>query len=302
MAIQNNGKTEKVELTPEEKKLLDTPIPDDAEIEDEADPVTDVIHDPHEPEGDAEIIPDEEEETPEEKAAREKKEKGEGEHPQETEEEKKAREEKEKKEKEEKEKQYNAQKQESELLNEQRKGIISAIDKSEKVEPPTEEELKAYVKEKGGDWDVLDDFQKNLAKDNLIAKKKQEALNQGLKAVKDVNEWADRVDTFLDENQTKQSYKEIIGREEEFRQWCLRKASARGISWEYLVPSFMRDVKEVARKKGSLLLHGGGGEKPKGPTEPGVITDAAQVAQLRVSNPKEYRRLSKAGKIRVTAE
>lgn len=302
MAIQNNAK-DKPKLTPEEEAALNTPIPDDATMPTD-DPVDDVIDDPNEPTPPADDNPDDEtQETDEEKAAREEAEakaKEEEDKPDTETPEQKAS--KEKKTEEDKNRRYQQQRQESELLNEQRKGIISAIDKSEKIEPPTEEELKAYVKEKGGDWDILDDFQKNLAKDNLIAKRQQAALNEGLKAVKDVNEWQEQVDTFISENESKQTYKELIGREEDFKQWCLRKASTRGIGWEYLVPSFLHDVKQIAKKKGSMLLHGGGGEKPKPATEPGVISDANQVAQLRVSNPKEYRRLSKEGKIRVTAE
>lgn len=291
MALQNNTRN-KIELTPEEQLLLDTPIPDDAKISQD-DIVDDIIPDPLEPEHPEDNEQDSDQEDKEE----DKEEK-----PQETDSEKKAALEKEKQEKAEADKRYQAQRQESELLNEQRKGIVAAIDKSEKVVEPTDEEIKQYVREKGGEWDALDDFQKNLAKDNLIARRRQEALNEGLKAVKDVNEWADKVDNFIEENASKQTHKELIGREEEFRQWCLRKSSTRGIDWEYLVPSFLHDVKEVAKRKGSLLLHGGGGEKPKAVSEPGVINDATQAAQLRVSNPKEYRRLSKAGKIRVTAE
>lgn len=283
MALQNNLKDRKVELDPETERLLNEPLPENEAdlIPEDTDPIDDKLPDPENSE-EAEIdetpVKEETKEEVKEPVKEDIKEEGK---------------------EEDKDQKYKEQRREAEILNEQRKGIVAAYDEAEKV-TVTEDEVKDYAKAKGGDWDVMSDFEKGMAKDSLLAQKKDEILKKGLKTIKDADEWALSVDKYLDEHQTKQTHKGLIGREDEFRQFAM-KASHRGVGMEYLVPSFLYQVKEVAKRKGSLLLHGGGGEKPQQKAA-GEVTDAQELQKLRVSNPKEYRRLLKSGKNKVSTE
>lgn len=293
MAIQNNNKDEKPTLTDEELNKPLTPEDEKSiDAQNNPQPPADAL-----PEEET-IIPDSKEQEPEDDTIEgldeEHKEELEARKP------KDPVKEPEKSTDDERDKRYKEQQREAEILTEQRKSIVDAFDKAEKLADPTEDEVQSYVKDMGGDWDVLSDFEKGLAKDNLVAKRKQDALNQGLRAIRDADNWANTVDTFLEKHDTDQTYKQLIGREQEFRSFAM-KASHRGVAMEYLVPSFLFQIKEVAKKKGSLMLNGGGGEKPNNaPSD--VITDAQQAARLRTSDPQEYRRKLKAGKIKLSVE
>ncbi|MDE1866714.1 MAG: hypothetical protein KGI08_03260 [Thaumarchaeota archaeon] len=289
MVIQNNKKGEKVTLTPEEETTPLTPA-DEERIDTEG-------NDPIPPE---EILPDAENPTEEEETEEPGETVEEEETPEKPEPEKPAKEEKPEPSEEER---YKAQRRETEILTEQRKTIVKAVDDSEAVKEPTEDEIKAYAKQIGSEWDDLSTLEKALIKDNLVNKRKQEALSRGLSVIRDVDKWAETVDKFLEEHDSKQTYKQLIGREAEFRQFAM-SAAHRGVGMEYLVPSFLFGIKEVAKKKGALLLHGGGGsEKPNGAAGPtDVITDAAEAKRLREQKPDEYRRKLRAGKIKLSVE
>ena len=65
---------------------------------------------------------------------------------------------------------------------------------------------------------------------------------------------------------------------------------------ELLLPAFLHNLPAPVKKTGSLFEKGGGGEKE---TKPGKITDADQARSLRETNPREYKRQLKAGKIEI---
>ena len=71
----------------------------------------------------------------------------------------------------------------------------------------------------------------------------------------------------------------------------------RGTPIETLLPAFLFNLPETPKKRNGLFETGGGGTPPE--MKPGVITDADEVANLRKTDPKEYKRQLKAGTIKL---
>jgi hypothetical protein len=194
---------------------------------------------------------------------------------------------------------YKEQRREAQLLSERNKQLTDAFGKVEEINEPTEEELKKYARnDLGVDIDDLSIFERATLKKNYVADKKLAIIQGAIKDVKNIDEWGNKIDAFLDENENTQANKQLIGKEAKFRAFAM-KESHRGIEPSILLSHFLYNDKPdgTEKKKGSLFLRHAGGEKQKMKTD--VITDAEVSANLKKSNPQEFRRLLKAGKIKV---
>ena len=112
---------------------------------------------------------------------------------------------------------------------------------------------------------------------------------------KKVDEWAQKVDTFLEKDETTSKFPSIVGREAEFKQFAM-KPSRHGVDIEDLVKAFSFDYKPPAKKKGSLFQIANGGEKVKVKRE---VDDADELARIRRTDPRRYRQLIKSKKVKV---
>lgn len=172
--------------------------------------------------------------------------------------------------------------------------LTETIEEASKLPEPTEEDLVSYAREQGADYDDLDQFSKNILKKTYLNEKRFEKINEVNKEYKDVQNWVGKVDNFLGAVETTAKYPELVDNAEEFRQFSL-KSSRRGTDLEDLATAFLYGLTQTqgTKKKGSLLMNGGNGAtqeaKPQG-------LDEKQLASIRMSNPKEYRRLIKEGK------
>ena len=177
------------------------------------------------------------------------------------------------------------------------KKLTAVIEEANALPEPTEEEMVVYAKMHGTDYEYLDDFQKSLLKETLHNKMKFDKVNEVVKDSKDIDAWADKVVAFVDSVEAIAKYPLVEENADEFKKFCM-KAQRRGMDLEDLATSFLYGLASVPTKKskGSMLLSGGGSggkaEKPVG------LTDE-DAKNIRLSNPKEYRRLVKAGKIKI---
>ena len=195
---------------------------------------------------------------------------------------------------EQKEQRYKAQQTEAQIQAAKNRDLIDKVDQATKVGDPTPEELRNYVREKGVDWDELTPFEQAMAKDTLIAKKQFGLVNEVVQSTKKIDEWAQKVDAFIDSTDGKPEYKGLSGHEADFRKFVM-KESHRGADIEsLLLPAFLHNLPTQPRKRNAIFETGGGGEKVE---ISGKITDADTVANLRATNPREYARLLKAGRI-----
>jgi hypothetical protein len=177
------------------------------------------------------------------------------------------------------------------------KKLTSVIEESNSLPEPTDEEMVIFARSKGTNYDELDDFSKGMLKEVLWSKKKTDKVNEIVKESRNMDDWADKVVSFTESVEVAAKYPLVEEHAEDFRRFCMRNQRI-GMDLEDLATSFLYGLASMPVKKptkGSVLLSGGGGvaeEKPAG------LTDE-DAKHIRETNPKEYRRLIKQGKIRL---
>lgn len=197
---------------------------------------------------------------------------------------------------EEKDQRYKSQQTEAQIQAARTRAITQKVDEAANLPEPTEQELRDYVATKGGDWDLLSPFEQSLAKDTLINTKKFNLVNESVQTVKKIDEWAAKVDEFIDSTDAKPEFVKLSGHEAEFRRFAMKESHRGAPIDSLLLPAFLNQLPAPVKKRNALFETGGGGEKAENPT---VITDADTAATLRQTNPREYKRQLKAGKIKV---
>lgn len=174
--------------------------------------------------------------------------------------------------------------------------LTETIDEASKMPEPTIEELKEYANTQGADYDELDTFSQNILKKTLTNERKMEKIQSVTEESKKIDVWAKKVDEYIETAVDDGKYPSLNTFSNEFKRFAM-KESRRGLDLDDLVASFLFNAeKDVSKSRKSLLLSGGNSSavppKPKGLTED-------QVARIRERDPKEYRRLIKAGKINI---
>ena len=188
------------------------------------------------------------------------------------------------------------QQREAQILHDKNKKITEIIDNAANLPEPTEDELRSAVRTAGADWDDLSEFEKNLFKTNLMNDRRFKMVQGITNDIHQIDAWAKKVDDFIEADESNQKFKELSGHEAEFRAFAM-KESHRGADLELLINAFLHGLPPVTKKAGELFPVGGGAapEQPKSD----VISDASEAGQLKISNPREYARKLKAGKIQI---
>jgi hypothetical protein len=168
------------------------------------------------------------------------------------------------------------------------------------VPEPTEVELRAYAKTNDADYDELDTFSKNILKRTLVTEQKEAKRAQAYEEIKKIDTWANKVDAFVTSEENMTKYPSIEGREEDFKRYCM-KETQRGVDFDLLVASYLYKVEDVPveKKKGSLFLSRGNG-RAETPKPLGITAGEAEL--IRKNDPREYRRLIKSGKIKISID
>lgn len=182
---------------------------------------------------------------------------------------------------------------EAQMLFSKNKKLQEAFNKASKVEPPTEEELQKEY----GDWDIMSDLEKKLAKDNLINRKRFEAIEQFNIENQQMNVWEEKVNDFITDPNTLVKYQSLEGREEEFKLFA-SKDSRRGNDFDDIVSAFLYKIDQVkpVKKKGKMMESGTGGASKK--AEPVKKTLSIEEGrELRKRDYAKWKEMLKAGKI-----
>ena len=192
---------------------------------------------------------------------------------------------------------YKAQQSEAQIQKARNDALLAKIEESNNIPEPTQDDLNAQAIKMGANWEDLTAFEQAQTKISWKSEQRDRLLGEAVKTTKDIDEWANKVDTFIDGTTDKPEFIKLSGHETEFRRYSMQE-SHRGTPIETLLAAFLFNLPAPVKKRGSLFPIGGGGEKNE---TPGVITDAETSANLRLTNPKEYRRLLKSGKIKIEA-
>ena len=183
---------------------------------------------------------------------------------------------------------------EAQILGFKSKEIAEAVDRADAIPAPTPEELAKEYPE----WEEMTPTEQRLATDSYIGKQKFGIIHTAVSKFKKVDEWNEKVDTFIADPVTLVNFPELEGKLDEFKDF-LSKPTRRGLEFEDLLLAFAGDqaLKKPAPKKGEMFLQGSGGpSEPSKPVDDKIGPDEARV--LMKSNYAEYKRLLIAGKIR----
>jgi hypothetical protein len=182
---------------------------------------------------------------------------------------------------------------EAQMLYSKNKKLQEAFDRAGKVEPPTEEELEKEF----SDWDIMSDLEKKLAKDNLINKKRFEAIEQFNVENQQMSVWESKVDEFITDPNTLVKYKSLDGKEDEFKLFA-SKDSRRGNDFDDIVSAFLYKIDQVkpVKNKGKMMESGTGGASKK--AEPVKKTLSVEEGRrLRKRDYSKWKDMLRAGKI-----
>lgn len=171
--------------------------------------------------------------------------------------------------------------------------LVKSIDEAAAISDITDDELMREASSKGLDFEIMTDTERLLFKDSVLNSRKFSKVFEAAQEGRKLDEWADKVDGFIDDPNTIGKFSVISGREAEFRSFCM-KETRRGVDLEDLAASFAFGVKPEVKRRGALLLTGstGGVAQPKQ-----AKLQAEDLAAIRASNPKKYRELVKSGRI-----
>ena len=197
-----------------------------------------------------------------------------------------------------KEQRYKSQQTEAQIQAAKNKDLIDKVDQASKIQEPTVDDLKSFVAQDGVQWDDLTPFEQSMAKKTYLSEKRFDLVNQAVQSTKKIDEWATKVDTFIDSTDGKTEYVQLSSHEADFRKFAM-KESHRGTPIDILLSAFLHNLGPVKKSRGSMFETTGGGEKPANPTK---ITEVEQVQALRTgteAQQKEYKRLIKSGKIQL---
>ena len=183
--------------------------------------------------------------------------------------------------------------QESQILHAKNKKINEALDRARQTPEPTEAEMASEY----ADWEMMSDFEKKMAKDTHISKKRFEALDDITKEFKDSDKWQEKVEGFITDPKTLTDNPDLDGREDEFKLFAT-KPTRRGVEFSDLVSAFLytSDKEKPAKKKGKMFETGTGGPSSPQSKDAGKISIDEAIA-LRNRDYNTYKQYLKAGKI-----
>lgn len=183
------------------------------------------------------------------------------------------------------EKRYADSSREAHLLYSKNKKMTEAIEKAGEVADPTEDELKSEYPE----WEEMSDFERKMAKSDMVKTRKLDAIANVAKDFKDLDKWNRKVDEFIADPATIAEHPEIDGKEEEFRMFAITKPSRQNLDFEDLVHAFLyeEDQKPKPKSRTKMMETGTGGinEKPK---NKGNKISVDESRRLRNTDYKKY--------------
>lgn len=193
----------------------------------------------------------------------------------------------------EKDKKLRASSREGQILYQRNKQITEAIEKASELPDPTEDELVSEFP----DWEVMNDFEKKMARQSLTTTRRLNAITEVSKSFKELEAWEKSVDEFLTDPANIANNPALEGMEDDFKLFAT-KPTRRGVDMNILISSFLYEKdKEVGAPRKQMFESGSGG--PSTPPEPkSDMVSIDEARMLRQNNYSEYKRLLREGKIK----
>lgn len=170
--------------------------------------------------------------------------------------------------------------------------LNQAIDESNDIPEPTEEELiKEYP-----DWEIMSDTEKKLVTEAIISKKFRQRIVQAREEGKKIEKWNEEVDKFVEDPQALIDNPELEGKTEEFKVFATEESN-NSVPFKILIGAFLHQNQTAKSKnKGQMFPTGSGGPNDRPQPKSDKLT-VDQAAQLRKTDYAKFKEYLKAGKI-----
>ena len=180
------------------------------------------------------------------------------------------------------------------------KKLTETITEVSNMPDPTDEQLRAYAKDNGAEYDELDSFSQNILKKTWKNEVAMGSVTQVVQEANQIDKWVMSVDDYISSSEVENKYPTLADNAEAFRSYCL-KASRRGMDLADLSASFLFNLdKPGSKKQGKSLFNAQGNGRSVTDTKPKEGITADDLAVLRVNNPREYKRLIQQGKAKIS--
>jgi len=190
-------------------------------------------------------------------------------------------------------KKFIASTREAQILSAKNKKVMEAFEKAEAIADPTDDDMtKEYP-----DWEDMGEFEKKIAKSNLVSTRRFSAISEIAKGFKDLEAWQNKVDEFIGDPKNLVDYPELEGKQEEFK-FFATKPTRSGVEFETLVSAFAHDFEKAKPivKKAAMFEMGSGGPNDKPKPKSDKLT-LAEASALRDRDYKKWKEYLLAGKI-----
>jgi type IV secretory pathway VirB10-like protein len=184
---------------------------------------------------------------------------------------------------------YAGSTREAQVLAAKNRQITEAVSSAAQIEISDAEMRSLY-----NEWEMMDEVQKKMAKENALASKRFQLIQEKVEETKKVDEWVDKVKQFSTDPVTLSKYSALEGHETEFAQYAM-VPSRLNQDMDDLARSFLYNLKPAEKKRKTLFQTGGGGPEAPKPKELSVT----EIKFIRENQPKEYERLLKLKKIKI---
>lgn len=192
------------------------------------------------------------------------------------------------------EKKFKESSREVQIIQIKEKEMAKAQEEADKLPEPTDDEMKVIYP----NWDQIDQLTKDLAKDRILNKKKNDILNAARSKYKNVLDWGEKVDKFVGDPAVLAAHPELEGKTDEFRTFA-NKATRHGVDFEDLLLAFAGEQAKTVKPNhsGQQMFETGAHRAPAPPAPKDDKITLAQGEQLRKTDYKKFLQLLKAGKI-----
>lgn len=191
-------------------------------------------------------------------------------------------------------KRYSDSTREAQRLAQKNKGLAKSIADAAAIQEVTDEDVQAEYPE----WNDMTPTEQRLAKDNILSKKRFELIEQATSQFKNIDDWTEKVDTYVGNPVTLNKHPELEGKVDEFKEFANRP-TWQNIDFDNIILGFLGEqAKNKVPKKGKMFPTGGGGGAVE-PTKPsdGKIS-AAEGRTLMKTDYQKFKQMLKDGKIR----
>lgn len=193
------------------------------------------------------------------------------------------------------EKKFKESSREAQVIGFKNKELNKAIEAAAELVPPTEEEMAAIYPS----WEELDEFQRSIARDNQLSKRKFDLIQGATAKFKEVDSWNEKVDEFITDPKTLIAHPDLEGKEDDFKVFAA-KPTRRGLELDDLVLAYRGDriLNPPKSNKGTQMFEQGSSRAPAPakPIDTRLSPEEGEV--IRKSDYKRFVALLKAGKIR----